>query len=136
MTIYPLFLSQIASAHRETSCYLTTYCKRLCPKNKFHLRQILFLLRGLLRFLRKVFSAPAFRLPDDGSLFGAKNLPGVSKSASLPVKETFESPDSKASEQCFTAEKVISITDFVFEAGIDNINLFKVYHFSEVLCVS
>ena len=94
----------ILRAHKQLSQYESRYRSRLGDKNLNYIKQILFVLKSLARYLVK-----------------QRN---VTRSSVSPKDVDTPSKDSDSVEH-----KVLSINDFLFDVALDDLNMFKISRF-------
>jgi chromosome transmission fidelity protein 1 len=92
--------TKLLQAHAQLSQYLQRYQDRLKPKNKAYIQQILFFTKSIINYI----------------------APGSETSSA-------SGQEPSGAERDEVEAKIISQNDFLFESGIDNINLFKMEKF-------
>jgi len=103
--------NQMSRALGQVALYWERYSARLSGKNAFYVQQILRILRGLVDFVRrKVAQAQA------------------AQAAASEAQEKGETEDGGGNSG---GSVVLSVNSLLFEAGIDNVNLFKVVRYME-----
>ncbi|CAM9137770.1 unnamed protein product [Scytosiphon promiscuus] len=117
-----LVLSELERAHSQLAQYEEKYGARLKGSNAFYVGNILKLLRAFLTFLKK----------------GQKKLQTVraehSAAAAAPKGPTTGKPAVDGGDAAVEAEgrarsEMLEINDFLFRAGLDNVNLFKLQRY-------
>ncbi|CAM9128501.1 unnamed protein product [Chrysoparadoxa australica] len=121
-----LRLSEISRAHSQLSQYLQRYGPRLRGRNSFYVSTILSVMRALLKMLQPKKSLATTEPPSplkrmkQGSGSKSNEQPSVQAEAKLPAPAPAE-----------MVTRVDRINDFLFRAGIDNVNLFKLQRYVE-----
>jgi hypothetical protein len=98
----------------QLTAYSDKYKKRLNTKNLVYIRQIVAVLRGLLRFLSEPSSDQSNPPPSSSAGNGGSGGGG-----------------GKGKEGGATTTSMHEVTDFLYAAKIDNINLFMLERYFE-----
>ncbi|CAM9799349.1 unnamed protein product, partial [Ectocarpus fasciculatus] len=117
-------LSEVARAHSQLSQYEAKYGARLKGSNAFYVGNILRLLRAVLKFLTKGKEKLQAARAENAAAAASKGTTGVQG----PRGGGAAAAGGEAEEGGVRSE-MLEINDFLFRAGLDNMNLFKLQRY-------
>ncbi|CAN0533508.1 unnamed protein product, partial [Ectocarpus sp. 12 AP-2014] len=122
-------LSEVARAHSQLSQYEAKYGTRLKGSNAFYVGNILRLLRAVLKFLtkgkEKLQAARAENATMTAAVAASKGNTGVEG----PRGGGAAAAKGGEAEEAGVRSEMLEINDFLFRAGLDNVNLFKLQRY-------
>eukprot|EP00752_Nemacystus_decipiens_P010933 g9717.t1 len=117
-----LVLSEVARAHSQLSQYEARYSARLKGSNAFYVGNVLRLLRAMLKFLTKGKEKLKAVRAEKTAAAGTRAKEGGPGRRDGAVEAQEEKEEAARSE-------MLEINDFLFRAGLDNVNLFKLQRY-------
>ncbi len=109
-----LSLQAMSRAFGQVTLYWERYNTRLSGKNAFYVQQVMRVLKGLMDYVRAKASAAA-----------------AAAAAAVAASSSGAAPEDTAAGTAVGGSEVMSVNELLFEAGIDNVNLFKLVRYME-----
>ncbi|KAG0370665.1 helicase C-terminal domain-containing protein [Gamsiella multidivaricata] len=124
-----LSLQQIVLAQEQLQVYLSRYEKRLSSTNEGYIRVLLRILKCLEGFIHKWTASPPQQ--SDRSIVSHQTQPAVSHQTQPAVSQQGRIQEAASGRVLRPVDRVMKVNEFLHDAGMDHINLFKAHAYLE-----